>query len=119
MTASPGEIKQTLWQWQTDDFEAESLFQLLKLELRAWLVQRCLCNQGSHQTLQPTTLPAFYRLAATKNIPWREQSSLFASPCWPCIALLVIRGFPHCVHLRRGWCWVGKRLFNRLSRETW
>ena len=78
MTAGPGEITQTLWRWQTDDFEAESFFPSLKLGLRARFVQRCLRHQGSRQTLQPAALPAFFHLAATKNIPRREQSSLFA-----------------------------------------
>jgi hypothetical protein len=77
MTASPGEIEQTLWPWQADDFEAKSLFPLLKRQLRAWFVQPCLCNQWSRQTRQPAILPAFFLLAATNNIPWRVQSSLF------------------------------------------
>jgi len=68
MIASPGDIKLTLWQWPTVDFEAEPLFPALRLELRAWFVQRFLCNQGSHKTLQPATLPAFFRLAASDNI---------------------------------------------------
>jgi hypothetical protein len=67
MTASPGEIKRTLWQWQTNDFEAEPLFPSPKLELRARFVQRSLCNQGSHQTLSLAILPAFFRLAASGN----------------------------------------------------
>jgi hypothetical protein len=51
MTANPGEIQQTLWPWQTDDFETKSLFPLLKRELPAWFVQPRLCNQWSRVLL--------------------------------------------------------------------
>lgn len=120
MTASPGEIKQTLWQWRTDDFEAESLFPSLKLELRAWFVQRCLCNHGSRQTHQPATLLAFFRLAATKNIPWREQISLYAFA-----AQVLNSSLSHRVRSRLGvessvaFQTVLPLCINRLSRETW
>jgi hypothetical protein len=100
MTASPGELKPTLWHWQTDDYVAELLFRLLKLELCARFVQRCLCNPGSPQTLQPATLAAFFLLAASRNIPCREQSGFFA------FAALVL------------YCCLSHRLRSRLGVES-
>jgi hypothetical protein len=70
MTASPGEIEPALRHWQTDDFAAELLSPSPKLELWCVVGSRCLCNQGSHQTLQPDPFAAFIRPNATRDIPW-------------------------------------------------
>ena len=80
MTTSPGEITQLLQRWRTGDQEAESrLFQLLMPDLRK-IAGWCFRGERPGHTLQPTALvnEAFLRLAAAKNIEWRDRGHFFA-----------------------------------------
>ncbi len=80
MESDPGEITQLLHQWQSGDRQAESkLFQLLMPDLRK-IAGRCFRGERPGHTLQPTALvnEAFLRLAAAKNIEWRDRGHFFA-----------------------------------------
>jgi hypothetical protein len=76
MTASLGDIKPTLWLWQTDNFAAELPCPSQRLKLCRWRVPRALCK-GFHQTLQPAPFAALIRSNATRNIPWARAESSF------------------------------------------
>jgi len=83
----PGGITELLHRWQTGDRDAEScLFEALMPELRA-IAAHCFRGERSGHTLQPTALvnEAFFRLARTKNIEWRDRGHFFA------IAALIMR----------------------------
>lgn len=80
MAANPGEITQLLQRWRTGDPEVESrLFELLLPDLRR-IAGRCFRGERPGHTLQPTALvnEAFLRLAAAKNIDWRDRGHFFA-----------------------------------------
>jgi len=77
---SQGEITQLLQQWRAGDAEAESrLFELLMPDLRR-IAAKCFRGERPGHTLQPTALvnEAFLRLAAAKNIDWRDRGHFFA-----------------------------------------
>jgi RNA polymerase sigma-70 factor (ECF subfamily) len=80
LTANPGEITLLLQQWRTGDRGAEArLFELLMPDLRR-IAGRCFRGERPGHTLQPTALvhEAFLRLAAAKNIDWRDRGHFFA-----------------------------------------
>src|SRR5262245_23095633 len=80
VASDPGEITQLLHQWRTGDRQAESrLFELLLPDLRK-IAGRCFRGERPGHTLQPTALvnEAFLRLAAAKNIEWRDRGHFFA-----------------------------------------
>jgi RNA polymerase sigma factor (TIGR02999 family) len=69
-----------LHQWRTGDKHVESrLFELLLPDLRR-IAGRCFRGERPGHTLQPTALvnEAFLRLAAAKNIEWRDRGHFFA-----------------------------------------
>jgi len=78
--SDPGEITQLLHAWQNGDRQAESkLFQTLMPDLRK-IAGRCFRGERPGHTLQPTALvnEAFLRLAAAKNVEWRDRGHFFA-----------------------------------------
>jgi RNA polymerase sigma factor (TIGR02999 family) len=78
--SEPGEITRLLRAWQSGDRQAESqLFQKLMPDLRK-IAGRCFRGERPGHTLQPTALvnEAFLRLAAAKNIEWRDRGHFFA-----------------------------------------
>ncbi|PYX75633.1 MAG: RNA polymerase subunit sigma-70 [Acidobacteria bacterium] len=80
VATGPGEITQLLQQWRKGDQCAESrLFELLMPDLRK-IAGRCFRGERPGHTLQPTALvnEAFLRLAAAKNIEWRDRGHFFA-----------------------------------------
>lgn len=80
METSPGEVTLLLQQWGTGDQQAESkLFELLLPDLRK-IADRCFRRERPGHTLQPTALvnEAFIRLAAARNIEWRNRGHFLA-----------------------------------------
>src|SRR6266571_5290670 len=80
MTTAPSDITQLLHKWRAGDQGAESrLFELLLPDLRK-IARRCFRGERPGHTLQPTALvnEAFLRLAAAKNIEWRDRGHFFA-----------------------------------------
>jgi len=80
VAAGPGDITCLLQQWKLGDQGAESrLFQLLMPDLRR-IAACCFRGERPGHTLQPTALvnEAFLRLAAAKNIEWRDRGHFLA-----------------------------------------
>ena len=80
MPGQKAEITQLLRRWKDGDREAEaSLFELVLPQLRL-LAARYLRHERSGHTLQPTALvnEAFLRLAAAKNVDWRDRGHFLA-----------------------------------------
>src|SRR5438093_5326073 len=80
MSTHPGEITLLLQQWQAGNSQAEAkLFELLMPDLHR-IAARYFRGERSGHTLQPTALvnEAFLRLAAAKNIEWRDRGHFFA-----------------------------------------
>jgi RNA polymerase sigma-70 factor (ECF subfamily) len=80
VVSNRGEITQLLQQWGTGDRQAESrLFELLMPDLRK-IAGHCFRGERRGHTLQPTALvnEAFVRLAAARNIEWRDRGHFFA-----------------------------------------
>jgi RNA polymerase sigma-70 factor, ECF subfamily len=80
MLGQGAEITRLLRRWQTGDAEAEAqLFELVLPELRV-LAARYLRRERNGHTLQPTALvnEAFLRLAAAKDIDWRDRGHFLA-----------------------------------------
>ncbi len=79
MTSS-GEITRLLQEWKTgDERAADELFGALLPQLHR-IAARCFLREKPGHTLQPTALvnEAFFRLAAAKNIDWRDRGHFLA-----------------------------------------
>lgn len=80
MTANRGEVTLLLHQWKSGDKGAESkLFELLMPDLRR-IAGHCFRKEQPGHTLQPTALvnEAFLKLAAAKNVDWRDRGHFLA-----------------------------------------
>ena len=80
MTANPGEVTLLLREWKSGNKRAESrLFELLMPDLRR-IAARCFAKERPGHTLQPTALvnEAFLKLAAAKNVDWRDRGHFLA-----------------------------------------
>ena len=80
MAEDPGEITLLLRRWRVGDKDAESrLFELLSPELHK-IAGYCFRRERTNHTLQPTAIlnEAFLRLAAIKNIEWRDRGHFLA-----------------------------------------
>lgn len=80
MATHPGQITVLLQEWKRGNRAAESeLFELLMPELRR-IAAYCFKRERAGHTLQPTALvnEAFVRLAAAKNVQWRDRGHFLA-----------------------------------------
>jgi RNA polymerase sigma-70 factor, ECF subfamily len=80
VTANPGEVTLLLREWKSGNKRAESrLFELLMPDLRR-IAARCFAKERPGHTLQPTALvnEAFLKLAAAKNVDWRDRGHFLA-----------------------------------------
>jgi RNA polymerase sigma-70 factor (ECF subfamily) len=131
-----GEITVLLQQWRTGDSQAESqLFELLMPDLRK-IAARCFRGERPGHTLQPTALvnEAFLRLAAAKNIDWRDRGHFFAlaarimrrylidhARSRPSVAFLPMEGLPERVlgkHTRLELAVAVDTLLDELEKES-
>jgi RNA polymerase sigma factor (TIGR02999 family) len=80
MDTQKGDITVLLQRWRTGDQEAEAkIFELLLPDLRK-IAARCFRRETPGNSLQPTLLvnEAFLRLAAAKNIEWKDRGHFLA-----------------------------------------
>jgi len=80
LTPNSGEVTLLLQQWKSGDKRAESLvFELLMPDLRR-IAGHCFRKERPGHTLQPTALvnEAFLKLAAARNIDWRDRGHFLA-----------------------------------------
>ena len=136
MPTEPGEITQLLRQWRGGDHNAEArLFELLLPDLRK-IAKRYFRRERAGHTLQPTALvnEAFLRLAAAKNVDWRDRGHFLAiaarimrrylidyARARPGIALLPMEGLPERVlagHTRIELAVAVDALLDELEKES-
>lgn len=80
VSGQPGEVTLLLQQWKSGSKLAEAqLFELLLPDLRR-IAAHCLVKERAGHTLQPTALvnEAFIKLAAAKNVDWRDRGHFLA-----------------------------------------
>ncbi len=80
MTTGAGEVTLLLQHWKGGDKAAEArLFEILMPDLRR-IAAHCFSRERPGHTLQPTALvsEAFFKLAAAKNIEWRDRGHFLA-----------------------------------------